>query len=248
MIYTKSIITLFVILLLTACNNNQHSEFKGDIESISEKTYSCSEKFGEIIKEDLIEGAAYSFENKNIIKYIRYDNEGEKKYISEYQFKNEKPFSSRSIYSTYDSDTRKNIQVEEISTLIDRKAKTERWLRQKNGIQDTVYYDIDKFGYRCIQKEKDIQGNIHIFENTRDNKGNLIEFKHSTNNEIDYIVKSKYDVNNLEIEKKSENIIQGWKDYIKYKYKIDDIGNWTERIEYTDDEPTKITIREIKYN
>lgn len=252
MIYTKSIIALFVILLLTSCNNNQNSEFKGDIESISEKTYSCSEKFGELIKEELIEGSSYIFKDSKLYKFELYDNEGDKIFSNTIEYKNDKPISVRISRREFDPDISKYIQVEEIENFLERDSQAEKWLKVRNNISDTIYCKLDKSGEIYFRKEKNTEGNTQISEYTRNKNKHIIATKISVNNKLEFISKAEFDENNFEIKRENEYLKHenyNSKDVMKYKYLIDDTGNWFERITYDEnDNPTKITIREIKYN
>ncbi|MGK4223112.1 hypothetical protein [Parabacteroides distasonis] len=252
MIYTKSMITLLVILLLTSCNNNQHSEFKGNIESISEKTYSCSEKFGEIIKEELIEGSSYTFKDNKVSKFELYDKDGEKIFSNSIEYKNKKPISVKIIRREFDSNTSDYIQVEEVESFLEKDSQTEKWLKIRNNISDTIFCKLDKGGEICFRKEKNSEGNTQISEYTRNKNKYIIETKISVNNKLEFISKVQFDENNFECKRENEYLKHEnyqWKDIMKYKYQIDDTGNWIERITYDkNDKPTKITIREIKYN
>lgn len=252
MIYTKSMFTLLVILLLTSCNNNQHSEFKGDIESISEKTYSCSEKFGELIKEELIEGCSYTFKDNKVYKFELYDEEGEKIFSNNFEYKNDKPISVKIRRREFDPNTCEFIQVEEVESLIEKDSHIEKWLKVRNNISDTIYCKLDKSGEIYFRKEKNAEGNTQISEYTRNKNKHIIATKISVNNKLEFISKAEFDENNFESKRENEYLKHenyNSKDVMKYKYLTDDTGNWIERITYDEnDNPTKITIREIKYN
>lgn len=243
----KLVIILFALLLLTSCNNKRYSEFKGNIESISEKTYSCSEKFGEVIKEKLIEGRSYYFVNNNVSEFALYDDEGEKVYSYETEFKDEKPIIIKIKRRDFDPHTHETIQVEETQRLISRNPENETWLRTKNSENDTIFCELDKYGYVCFQKERDINGDVMTTEFKRNKKKLVIESISSVNNIMENIIKSDFDENNFEIRREHENLKYEWKETTTYKYKTDDIGNWIERIGYIDNLPKSVTTREIKY-
>lgn len=247
-ICTKSISAIIVILILCSCNENQHSEFKGNIKSISEKNYSCSEKFGEVIKKDLIDGATYSFENKVLTKYIHYNAEGEKENSFERELKDGSPFRVTIEYSSYIANTFDKMDISITEKLIERNSNTEKWERIINNRKDTIYRKIDKYGYMLLQNEKDEKGNLLTTENRLGKNGNLIEFKRSINNEIIYNYKSKFNKDNFEIERETFDIENKYQERVTYEYKTDDVGNWIERISFKDNEPTVVTVRDIKYN
>lgn len=252
MIYTKSMITLLVILLLTSCNNNQHSEFKGNIESISEKTYSCSEKFGELIKEELIEGSSYTFKDNKVYKFELYDKEGEKIFSNSFEYKDDKPISVKIHRREFDPNACEFIQVEEAENLIEKDSHIEKWLKVRNNTSDTIFCKLDKSGDVYFRTEKNTEGNTQTSEYSRNKNKYIIETKISVNDTLEFISKAQFDKNNFECIRENEYLKHEnykWKEVIKYKYQIDDTGNWIERIAYNEnDKPTKITIRDIKYN
>ncbi|WP_455587683.1 hypothetical protein [Bacteroides sp.] len=240
-------IILLALLLLTSCSNNRYSEFKGNIESISEKTYSCSEKFGDIIKGNLIEGRSYHFKDNNISELVLYNDEGERTYSYETEFKHGKPILRKIKRRDFAPDTYETIQVEETESLISRDSRNEVWLRTQNSGNDTIYCELDKHGYLCLQKEKDTKGNTITSEFKRDKNKNIIESIYSVNNEVDNTTKSEFDENNFQTASIYENLKYEWKEATAYKYKTDETGNWIERIAYINNTPKSITIREIEY-
>lgn len=241
----KLVIILSALLLITSCSNKLQSEFKGDIESISEKTYSCTEKFGEPIKDKLCEGSSYHFTNNNIIKYELYNDEGDKKYSSEITYQNDKPIFKEIGNLEYDTITNDFIFIKTNQKLLDRNSISEKWLNDKG---DTIFCDLDKDGYVRTQKWKDDKGIIYIHETIRDKDKNVFKFKLSINNKPYSIVKTEFDKNYFKIKEETENIEYKWIKSLTYKYKTDNIGNWIERITYDDNTPTAITFREIIYN
>lgn len=241
----KPTIILLALLLLTSCSNKLQSEFKGDIESISEKTYSCTEKFGEPTKDKLREGSSYHFTNNNITKYELYNDEGEKKHSFETMYQNDKPIFKETGNLEYDTITNDFIFIKTSQKLLDRNSISEKWLNDKG---DTIFYDLDKDGYVRSQKWKDDKGTIYTHETIRDKDKNIFEFKLSINNKPYSIVKAEFDKNNFKIKEETENIEYKWAKTLTYKYKTDNIGNWIERITYDGDTPTAITFREIIYN
>lgn len=241
----KLVIILSALLLITSCSNKLQSEFKGDIESISEKTYSCTEKFGEPIKDKLCEGSSYHFTNNNIIKYELYNDEGDKKYSSEITYQNDKPIFKEIGNLEYDTITNDFIFIKTNQKLLDRNSISEKWLNDKG---DTIFCDLDKDGYVRTQKWKDDKGIIYIHETIRDKDKNVFKFKLSINNKPYSIVKTEFDKNYFKIKEETENIEYKWIKFLTYKYKTDNIGNWIERITYDDNTPTAITFREIIYN
>lgn len=243
----KLVVILSALLLLTSCSNKRYSEFKGNIESISEKTYSCSEKFGEVIKEKLIEGRSYYFVNNDISEFALYDDEGEKVYSYETEFKNEKPTLKKIKRRDFAPHTYESIQVEETQCLISRNSQNETWLRTRNNENDTIFCKLDKYGYVCLQEEKDVKGNAMTTEFKRNKKKLVIESIYTVNNMVENIIKSDFDENNFEIRREHENLKYKWKETTTYKYKTDDIGNWIERIGYVDNLPKSVTTREIRY-
>lgn len=243
----KSTLILISLLIFASCSNNRYSEFKGNIESVSEKTYSCSEKFGEIIKEKLKEGRSYHFVDNDISEFALYDDEGEKVYSYETEFKDKKPIVKKIKRRDFDSHTYETIQIEETQSLISRNSQNEIWLRTKNSGNDTIFCELDKYGFVCLQKEKDAKGNIITTTFKRNKNKIVIESVYSVNDLVENTIKSDFDENNFEIRREHENLKYEWKETTTYKYKTDEIGNWIERIAYIDNVPKSITIREIKY-
>lgn len=245
----KYTILLLALLSLVSCSKNRYSSFKGDIESISEKTYSCTEKFGEIIKEKLIEGRSYHFDENKLSKYELYNEEGERIYSSEIKYEKGKPILKKYKQKDIDRETYESIQVEKTRSLISRDSQNEIWLRTINNKIDTIFCKLDKYGYVCLEKENDMEGNIRITEFKRDKNRNIIEIKYSENNKVTSTTKYEYDENGFETSMEEENFrYNKWKKTTVYKHKTDETGNWIERIAYIDNVPKTITLREIKYN
>lgn len=243
----KLVIILTALLLLASCSNKRNSEFKGDIKSISEKTYSCAEKFGKVIKEKLTEGRSYHFVDNKISEFGLYDNEGERIYSYEMKYEKGKPILRKINRRDFSPETYESIQIEDMESLISRNSQEEIWLRIRNNKNDTIRCKLDKNGYVCLQKENDIEGNTNTSEFERDKSGNVIKSKYSVNGKVENSIKSVFDEDNFEITRENENFKYKWKEITTYKYQTDKIGNWIERITYIDNVPKAITLREITY-
>ncbi|MDH6306825.1 hypothetical protein M2459_002159 [Parabacteroides sp. PF5-5] len=240
----KNMLILAVAVFFVGCSeSNKNQKFlglKGNPKSIKETKYDAFEKFGEVIEDDIDEVVLYEFDKTgNFQKIVCYDGDGDMKYSITNIFKNGECIESK-FYQKYND-------VTSTSNLKNRTSKSETWERKtSDGKITTSYSEFDKLKTTIITKDSE-DNVVSKEEQTKDNKGNIIEFKVYNGEDVAYWYKSAFDDKSQEIEKK---ILAGGYDEGIYTYKYDSFdkkGNWIKKIEYKDGEIESLAIREIKY-
>ncbi|MFV0505226.1 MAG: hypothetical protein ACK5L5_00730 [Bacteroidales bacterium] len=232
--------------MLFACKTNNDSFLNGDVESTRESNYEASEKFGEVIKEDLIEVRDFKFnENGNLTTMIFYDEDGEETYKSTTTYKNGEAISHTTQRSDYLEFTSKGVRVfkDDIKTIWVIKKEEEGKLTSDTIIH-TLAEDCKK---KTVIEIKD-DGTKSVSYYTYDDKERIVEFKWLMNGvDIQQWEINTYKDNLHTQEDRLDPKTGDVKDVITYKYKLDDKQNWIERIEYENGKATQLTERVINY-
>jgi hypothetical protein len=274
--YKNYYFVFMICVLCISCNNEnelkndlEKANLKGSVKSTTENTYQAIEKFGEIVKGELITNEIFNKHN-TIIKYnlkgyrlednrvfptkFRYNDKN--LLIEEYEY-----ISKVKIFHKYD-DGGLELELNNFykDTLVQRiKYKYDN---MGNKVEINSYDYSGKLSYKIKQvfkeknviqsKEYDEDGLLSSTNKYKyNNNGNIIEnIVLDSNNKVTNKYNSKYDENNNLIEWRVfiDNDIRNELTTYKYSYlKFDSNKNWTEKIEYENDIPTKITLRTIEY-
>jgi hypothetical protein len=233
--------------LLTGCSENNKKNgwmeegLKGRVQLIQQRTYSCSEKFGEVTKESLADWGHDEMEfteQGNIIQKKYFDQQGNLTSTDKY-FCNNKNLDTLIIgYSKYGTLT----------------WKQERVFDQKLNLVETKNIDPDGSVSRIWKTEFD-ERNQEVKSDGYDYSGSLVfqwtyeydELGNCTAKTLNNIMENrshtsyyKFDENNNVVEEK------GYLN-ITYKYIYDNERNWTSRVQYYNGVASEIIERNIKY-
>ena len=236
-------ILAIAVFFISCSDSNKNQKFlglKGNPKSIKEIKYDAFEKFGEVIEDDIDEVIHYEFDKTGSIKKIAYyDEDGDMMYSVTNTFKDGVCIESK-FYQKYSDATT-------TSSLKDKTSKSETWeMKTSDGKITTSYSEYDKLKTTIITKDSE-NNVVSKEEQTKDNKGNIIEVKVYNEDDVVYWYKSTFDDKSQEIEKK---MLAGGYDEGIYTYKYDSFdkkGNWIRKIEYKDGEIESLAIREIEY-
>ncbi len=249
-IMKKIILLALLTIALFACKQNNNPFLNGDVSSTKESNYEVSEKFGEIIKGDLmnihaVETSEYD-ENGNQIKFVIYNGDGEEDYKSITTYENNEPteiHTKRNDYMAAFTEKRTIISKDRFKTI---------WLvakKEDNSLLNDTIIDVqseDKRKETYTVKRADGTQSISYY--TYDDRERIIELKWLMNGKDLH----QWDVNtyddNLLTQKNQMNPNTGEvRTTLTYKYKLDDQQNWIERITFEDGEATQLTERIINY-
>ena len=227
----KIILVILSVLCLVSCNQSEkkndltEENLKGKVKSITENTYEAVDKFGQIEKGDvLVDSSAVYTDDGHFKIYNEKGNKIEENYYNS---------NGSLIYkNTYKYDEKGN--------------KIEENYYNSNG---RLY---SKTTYKYDEKGNIIEKNGHNYDGSYkitykyDEKGNNIE---QNNYKYDgsflYKYTYKYDEKGNNIEK--NNYDSNGRLDSKYTYEYDKNNNWTQRIEYKNTIPHRITERIIEY-
>ena len=202
-----------------------------------ESKFDATEKFGEIIPDDLNEVIIVEYDKDgNQVKYGVYDEEGN--YIYKHEQLYEKDlFVSETFYHKY-------VNKKTVHRVVERK---KNYIKLLNNEGEEGESSIERFYNGLSYKEVDKEGNT-ISEVKCDKNGRLIEQKFYSDGRIIYHILYNFD--------KDGNLISSSTDYqlseepttIKYTYpKFDKKGNWVTQYIWKEGEIVGITKRDISY-
>ena len=268
---------LVIIFLNISCNNAngqkndlEKANLKGSVMSTTENTYYVTEKFGEIVKGEIILDDVIFNKANNITKYklngYMIESNGfiptKFTYNDKNQIIEENNFTSNTkLLHKYDST---GLEIEmnnfHMDTLVQKKKF--KYDIKGNEIEYNSYDYNGKLSFKIKNKfdgkkiiESKWLNNDGTLSSTNkykyDKNGNIIEdITIDSNNKVTNKYNSTYDKNNNLIEYRMfiDNDIRNELTIYKYSYsKFDSNKNWTEQIEYENDIPTKIKERTIEY-
>ena len=222
----KKVLTIVLAMLcLASCEKstqkNDLAELKlnGKIKSIREIPYEAVEKFGEVVKEDVL-----GIVNENL--QITFNDKGNK--LEENWFN---PDGSLSLKYTYKYDDKGN-QIEENSFDAD------------GSLSFKYTYKYDDKGNKIELNGFNPDGRLSSKSTYKyDDKDNLIE----VNSDLDSKFTYKYDDKGNKIEQNwfttDGSLFSKW----TYKYTYDQQDNWTQKIIYDVEKPIRIVERTIEY-
>lgn len=249
----KKILLPIFLLILFSCSSKKYSDLNGNVESLQEKDYEASEKFGEPIKGDLKNVNSYTFNEKgNILKFVIYDSDGDKYLETEYQYKNGKEFLLTSTKKKFDYSINRYKDIEEKQELVSDEKSQSIWsvssIDKGETNVDTIIIKFDDKHNPQTRTTKKHDGTQEINYYAYDKNGRMTESKWLMNGK-DIQQWEKYEYKENLIVKKNILYMYGTKkdDSIIFKYKTDNHSNWIERITYENGEATGITERIIKY-
>jgi len=241
---------VLLILSISSCAQNQHTKkIKGKVETIKVSVYEATEKLGEPAIKELDQIIILFFDdNNNVIEQIVYNQFGDKDVSIKYTYDKKNELISFVINNAHDGSlhTTENILKEKSRHISIRK-------NIKDGITtvDTIHYEMDKYGHPIKSIVINSDGTIYKELFNYNKKGDLLNFIwYNEDNNIQQQETNIYDKNRLMVKtyvryrnglETNDSILYS------YKYKLDEKSNWVERIDYKNDEISKITKREIKY-
>lgn len=200
-------------------NDLQKENLKGKVKSVRESNYEAIENFGKIVKGELSDFGHHS-------KFFN-----DKGYLIEENY-----LGYNDVNSTYKYDNKGNLIEAYIYTdgSLSEK-KTAKYDEKGNRIEENIYNSEGNLNFKATYKYDKKKNKIE--ENWYHSDGVLVLKKtYKYDNNEDLIETIQY---------KSEDSIPE-----KYTYKYlqyDAQGNWTERVEYENDKPYYINMREIVY-
>jgi len=249
----KKAIFSIILLTLISCSEKKHSDLNGNVESLQEKEYDATEKFGELIKGDLKNVNSYTFDNDgNLLKIIAYDSDGDKSYESNYQYKDGKNILVKTQKKDFNLSTLKSKDVVETQKLISDENSQAIWTvnseDQEKSYVDTVITEYDNRHYPKTSTTKKHDGTQSISYFTYDKNGKMIEFKWLMNGK-DTQQWEKYEYKDNLLVKQNILFMYGTErnDSITFNYKKDDKLNWIERIRYENGKVDGLMERTINY-
>lgn len=254
--YLNFVFILSMILLsFSGCTGKNPFDLKGNVASIKEETFHASEKFGDIVKGDLIDVVSYMYSKDTNVQITRYDRRGDVISKEETSIRDNKWVSTKSTHEDYESFsvTEPAKMVESESKIVTRDSKHEvsiQYNTDNPSAIDSTFKYFDKNGNICRSIDKYKNGSISKTEYTCDRDGQITSFKwFNADNSLQQWTILKYDDNKFLI-KESHKVLYGSKSNKTtiYKYKTDNIGNWIERIGVVDNEVSTITFRTITYH
>lgn len=240
---TKAILPLF-LLVLTACSNNgtsipqiKFSGMKGNISMIKESCYDATEKFGEIVPDELNGVNIWEFDNDgNQTKFGCYDEDGDYIYKVETTYENGNIVSETSYAKIGNKKTENKV--------IERKKNYIKWLFDiGTENENSVEHIYDGLYYKGVDKDGKL-----VEECFFDKKGRLIERKSYSNGELSYRGLMEYDKDN-NLTKLTQYYSTGEASTVTYYTypEFDKKGNWITLYLFEDGEIQGIFKREITY-
>jgi hypothetical protein len=266
-------VLLAILLLNISCNesNSQKNDLEkenlnGNVKSITVNEYQAVEKFGEIIKGERVPVDRFSPENKKIV-YNQYGNllEGYFGEVEKYQYNGKNQlvsikYTTSNSVRTYKYDEKNNVVEENIYNNDTLFGKT-KFIYDDDGnkIEENVFNFDGSLYFKVknrFENKKNIEsikydsaGKLWSISNYKyDNNGNLF-FNKDVMGNYETISKYVFDSDNNILESIVTNNYSSIRK-VKYKFKYtkyDLKRNWLEKIDFIDDIPVKICVREIIY-
>jgi len=268
----NKLILIFFILttnILIGQNPLDNERFNGEVKSVVQNKFvaegekgkikkgepiDCSklkilfDKFRKIVKKeycemDILTSYEYKFDsNRNIIERTNFSERDRKyEYDNKENLTKELMFDSEGLmgYWTYKYDNKEN-RVERTGYLSDD--FVERWIMKYNDSGQLVKEYM-------VNEVPDTIPTYMVKTYEYDNDGRLISLiSTDPDTQVNAINRFEYNNKNDLIEHYSKNNFQrGTKEIITYKYTYDSSNNWTQRIEFINGNPTKISERKIEY-
>ena len=201
-------------------NDLTEENLKGKVKSIKETTYKAVDKFGQIEKGDVLNNYFNIYNEKgNKIEDNFYDSDG-----------------NLSSKDTYEYDEKGN--------------KIEKNVYDSNGRFHSKYtYKYDEKGNMIEDNVYDSNGRLYFKKTYKyDEKGNKIEENwYNSDGRLHSKYTYKYDEKGNNIEENYYNSNGRLYEKHTYKYEYDKNNNWTQRIEYKNTIPHRITEKIIEY-
>ncbi len=230
----KIILVILSVLCLVSCNQSEkkndltEENLKGKVKSITENTYEAVDKFGQIEKGDvLVDSSAVYTDDGHFKIYNEKGNKIEENYYNS---------NGSLIYkNTYKYDEKGN-KIEE------------NYYNSNGRLYSKTTYKYDEKGNMIEDNFYDSDDGSLIYKNTYkyDEKGNKIEeYHYDEDGKFNYKYTYKYDEKGNNIEK--NNYDSNGRLDSKYTYEYDKNNNWTQRIQYKNTIPHRITERIIEY-
>ncbi len=255
-------IPVIALFLLSSCSQVKSDltkvHLKGKVKSITEYTYSATEKFGKAQKDKLTSKIISNYNDKgNLTTQSTYEMKNSSFMVDSFTYNSNSKLteSSTHILGQTDSMVKAIIGALAIkfSYIYDKEGneiERNKYLLSDNTLQNKYICKFDKDRNKVEENSYDSDGNLdekltykydkegnEIERNEYDSEHNLKEkFIHTYDNDNNVIERIKYNADGK----------LDWKSKIEYIL-YDSKGNWLNQINYFKDKPVIIIERTIKY-
>ena len=265
----KSLGKIFILSIFSLTFNTAPGQrLIGKIESYRDSYFSVRDKFGKIQKGPKLNDSVFHDEYVgfdqagNVTEVIEYNPDGSVhcRYTGRYDYENN---NFESIYVTLDPKLvvhRKSFIVESVKYSWGEKYEMS-YKKDPEGrpMEETIYdlfgHELYKISFKWDEKGHPLEDDFSdgtVDQYKYDENGNLAEWIFRSSNSNVIITSYKYDDHGNVIEMNINNFFKSTfkfnYDHQTFLYKYDDVGNWTERIDYENDIPQRMVERKIKYS
>lgn len=266
-----SLITISSLLFLSFSNSNEpkndleKQNLNGSVKSITENSYHTVEKFGEILKGEKLDEAlnngyrfttfnekGYMTESIPFISRVKFKYNEHNQMIEEDHYESDMKFfynyNEKGFIVEFNNYHGKEL-AQKIKFICDEEGnEIEKNSYNSDGSLDYKVKNTFKDGKLIESKKYDSNSVLEdSIKRKYDNNGNEIEIVYyNSSGKIMHKLNYKYDENNQII----ENIVYNQNEEATYKYKylkLDSNKNWTQQIEFKNNNPNKIIERKIEY-